>query len=187
MKDRVGTGRRMRLGAALLAVVTAACAHSQGAGTQSAEEAGSGRQILVVSPMPDSPGKGTGEQIVREIVDPHTGKQWLLMRETGNPGGPGRMVLAADASGSDSASSTGAWSATEFGVSALHPVIHAGDRLIVEERTRLVEAHLEGVAMGPAAAGSALNVRLKIGGKVVRVVAIGPARAAMETATGVQP
>ena len=54
----------------------------------------------------------------------------------------------------------------------LHPVIHAGDVLIVEEHTAVVEARLEAVALGPAAAGAIFRARLKIGGKVVRAVAV---------------
>jgi hypothetical protein len=61
------------------------------------------------------------------------------------------------------------------------PVIHAGDRLIVEENTRLVEARLAAVAMGPAIAGAPLDVRLTIGGKVMRAVALAPGRAAFES------
>ena len=30
---------------------------------------------------------------IRLIRDPHTGMRWLLKRDPGNPGGPGRMVL----------------------------------------------------------------------------------------------
>ena len=51
--------------------------------------------------------------------------------------------------------------------------------MVVEEHTAVVDARLEAVALGPAAIGSPFEVRLKIGGKVVRVVALAPGRAAL--------
>ena len=49
----------------------------------------------------------------------------------------------------------------------------------MEEHTAMVQAYLEGSAAGEAVAGACLEVRLKIGGKTVRAVAIGPGRAAL--------
>jgi flagella basal body P-ring formation protein FlgA len=60
------------------------------------------------------------------------------------------------------------------------PVIRAGDRLVVEENTAVIEARLEAVALGPAALGSSFDVRLKLGGKVARAVALAPGRAAFQ-------
>ena len=42
---------------------------------------------------------------------------------------------------------------------------------MVEEHTAVVDARLEAVALGPAAKGGEFRARLKIGGKVVRVIA----------------
>ncbi len=69
----------------------------------------------------------------------------------------------------------------------LRPVIRAGDRLIVEEHTAVVDAALEAVRLNPAALGSTFKVRLKIGGKVLRAVALGPGRAALAAERGVRP
>jgi hypothetical protein len=110
-------------------------------------------------------------EIVREIDDPHTGGRWLLARDPVHPGGPGRLVLAGGVR--ITVPRPGAPI-----VEPPHPVIHAGDRLVVEENTTVVEARLEAVALGPAAIGSPLDVRLKIGGTVVRAVALAPGRAA---------
>jgi hypothetical protein len=57
--------------------------------------------------------------------------------------------------------------------SQLH-IIRAGDRLIVQEHTSFVDLELEGVALASAARGSALNVRLGVGGKTVRAMAVQP-------------
>lgn len=61
---------------------------------------------------------------------------------------------------------------------SFRPVVRTGDRLTVEEHTQIADAYLEAVALGPASVGSVLNVRLKIGDRVVRAVALGPGRAA---------
>jgi predicted secreted protein len=64
-------------------------------------------------------------------------------------------------------------------------VIHTGDLLVVEENTAVVEARLEAVALGPAWAGSSFDVRLKIGGKVVRAIALASGRAVFSPETEV--
>jgi hypothetical protein len=151
------SGLRIGLGAALLAVVAASAAHGQ---------TNPDLRILVSSSEPE-PASG---EIVREIDDLHTGARWLLMRDPVHPGGPGRLVLVGGLRGIVRPS--------EPGIEPLLPVIHAGDRLIVEEHTAVVEARLEAVALGPAVIGSPLDARLKIGGNVVRVVAMAPGRAA---------
>ena len=61
-------------------------------------------------------------------------------------------------------------------------MIRAGDKLVVEEHSLTTDAYLEGVALGPAGQGTALNVRLSIGGRVVRAVAVAPGRATLEAA-----
>jgi flagella basal body P-ring formation protein FlgA len=58
---------------------------------------------------------------------------------------------------------------------------------VVEEHTPTTEARLEAIAMDAAAIGSRMNVRLKIGGKVLSAVAIAPGRALLVTAPGEQP
>jgi hypothetical protein len=89
-------------------------------------------------------------------------------RQRGPEGAPPQAVLAAQQT-------------------SILPVIHAGDRLIVEENTRVAVARLEAIAMGPALRGSPLNVRLSIGGNVVRAVALGPGRAAFAREVGSRP
>ncbi len=116
---------------------------------------------------------------LREIDDPHSGARWLLLPGPNYPGGPGRLVLAAGGDGTGSAAVTIPAPA--------RPVIRAGDLLVVEENSALVEARLEARALGTAARGSTLQARLKIGGKVVSVVALGPGRVALEPEMGGRP
>lgn len=114
-----------------------------------------------------------GGEILGEIDDPHTGIRWLLMRDAANAGGPGRLVRIGHAGSGAKGGTRGGAS----GAARLRPLIHAGDALIVEEHTAVVDAWLEAVALGPAAAGAECRARLKIGGKVVRVVVLAAGRA----------
>jgi hypothetical protein len=128
-------------------------------------------------------------QAVREIDDPHSGFRWLLLRDSIRPGGPGCLVPVADPEGDvpvpiESQSRT---SSARIVHPPAPPVIRGGDRLIVEENTGVVEARLEAVALSPAAVGFSLQARLKIGGKLVRVVALAPGRAALAPQIEVRP
>jgi hypothetical protein len=125
---------------------------------------------------------GPPGEIFREIDDPHTGDRWLVMRDAANPAGPGRLVLveAGEAtSGRGTAGDVRQTGDTARNVARLRPLIRAGDALVVEEHTRVVDAKLEAVALGPAAMGAEFRARLKVGGKVVRVVAVAAGRAVL--------
>lgn len=108
----------------------------------------------------------SGCGIFREIDDPATGTRWLLECDAQHPGGPGWLVPI---SGRMAAGGSG----TRFPVI---PVIRAGDRVVLEAHTAVMDARLEGIAMMPAAKGSIFNVRLNAGGGVLRAVALGPGR-----------
>jgi len=182
----VGTGRmraglRMACGTGLLAFMTAliACAQSP---------AGSHAQVMLSSgglASTETMGQGVQGEVAREIDDPHTGDRWLLMRNDQVPGGPGRLVLVA--AHRNAAGGAAPRAAGPTGDAQILPVIRAGDRLILEEHTARVDAVLEARAMNPAAPGASLDVRLTIGGSVVRAIALGPGRAALQTETRARP
>jgi hypothetical protein len=149
---------------------------------QAAGGTASGPQVIVSSRelVPQSVSANSPGGLVREIRDPHSGDRWLLSRDLKHPEGPGRLVLVQH--GANRIRATGSGVAPAAGDDAGSPslplpVIHAGDRLIVEEHSDVVEARLEAVALDAAVTGSLLNVRLSIGGRVVRAVALGPGRA----------
>ncbi len=144
------------------------------------------RSAIDQQPVPASPPESDANQaVVRVVRDPHTGVNWLLERTPDRPGGPGRMIPAtleqlklirsADAGNPNKSA----------GVIVQPPVIRAGDRIIVEERTAVVEARLAAIALGPAKNGALFNVRLAIGGKVLRATALGPGRAAIAEDQGI--
>jgi hypothetical protein len=163
----------------VLIAASAACAQAS---------AGSSAQVILSSGGLASVGtlaQGVQGEVVREIDDPNTGDRWLLVRNEQYPGGPGRLVLIA-AHRIAPAGATQRESGVTGEVQFL-PAIRAGDRLIVEEHTARVDAVLEARALNPAAPGAAFDVRLTIGGHVVRAIALGPGRAALQPEAGVRP
>ncbi len=182
MRLKVKAQQAVMAGLAVLAVAVWLPASGQ-------STAGDAPNILIAATNPRTAESRSGE-MVREIDDPCTGDQWILMRDPVHPEGPGRLALAAGP-GMDPANA-GARDGMQPGSSAadrtrLHPVIHAGDVLIVEEHTAVVEARLEAVALGPAAAGAIFRARLKIGGKVVRAVAVSAGRAVFAPEEAARP
>jgi len=106
--------------------------------------------------------RDTQENLIREIDDPGTGVHWRLERDEEHPGGPGRMILVGEhevhltqqrtplreplqiANARPLLTATPAWP-VPFGSGAIAnlPVIHAGDSLVIEEHTAVVDARLE--------------------------------------------
>ena len=118
------------------------------------------RQSLSISGA-TCPGPGfPGEHV---IADPHTGRRWLLARDPEHPGGPGKLVEAPVGEAAKS--------------NACHIVIRTGDCVLLEEMTPVARGVFETVALSSARQGASLRVRLRIGGRVVRAIAIGPRRA----------
>jgi hypothetical protein len=127
-------------------------------------------------------GTAASGRLVKEIDDPNSGTRWLLVRDKANPGGPGRLERAPQ--GRDPETLERQVQGPSGVGNGPVSMIRAGDKLVVEEHSAAADAYLEGVALGPAGTGSALNVRLSIGGRVVRAVAVAHGRAALEAATG---
>jgi hypothetical protein len=119
----------------------------------------------------------------REIDDPRDGARWLLSRDVQRPGGPGVLTRADRAPSPSQFPKPGA----RQGETAPVPVIRAGDRLILEEHSAVIDARLEAIALAPAAVGFELQARLSIEGKVVRARALAPGRAVLEPEKDGQP
>lgn len=130
--------------------------------------------------------RSPAEELIRQIDDPHTGDRWLLMRDRTHPGGPGRLVRVAAASDVSGTNATAPRQSSPPEPQQL-PVIHRGDHLVLEESTSRIHARFEVVALGAAFAGSPLRVRMVLGGKVVRAVALEPGRVAFAPQTEVVP
>jgi len=186
---RVGTSLQRVLGVGLLVLGAALAAYAQ---VPAAAGTDSGAQMMLTSGelVPAGVQSAASEAqesggVVREIDDPHTGDRWLLVRNELVPGGPGRLVLVTAHRNEYGGATLRAAEQTREAQSL--PVIRTGDRLIIEEHTARVDAVLEARALNPAAAGASLDVRLTIGGNVVRAIAMGPGRATLQPKTGVRP
>ena len=107
--------------------------------------------------------------VLREIKDPSSGTRWLLLADPAHPGGPGRLVAVGGEAPAAAPKAAGA--------EALKPIVRAGDRVVIEEHSSVVNTRLEAVALEPAGEGAVLQARLKFGGKVMRVIVTGPGRA----------
>lgn len=125
-----------------------------------------------------------GADLIREIEDPSSGDLWLLLRDRSRAGGPGRLVLAGQRTGVQG-QRPGEPAHPGFG--GARPVIHSGDAVIVEEHTPVVDARLEAIALGAAAKGACFKARLKIGGRVVRAVAVSSGHAVFAPESEVEP
>lgn len=176
----MNTARMRSMALAGVAALGAAAALT--AGGQEMSGASLERQPAAAIEHTSSSSQPLGE-VIREVIDLETGDRWLLVRDMANPGGPGRMVRAKNAeagSGVGAAESRVTEGGRHAGDVRQRPIIQAGDALIVEEHTAVVDARLEAVALGSAATGTEFRAQLKIGGKVVRVVALAAGRARLE-------
>jgi hypothetical protein len=167
----------IQLGTAMLvlAVTSGACG-------QTVSGSAANRSVPLPSPASTSAQIAVNADVIREIDDPHSGARWLLLLDANHPGGPGRLVLAA---GPQSAAHPNE-ARGQLATTEVLPVIHAGDRIILEEHSATVEGRLEAIALGPAAIGSSFAVRLSIGGKVVKALAVSPGKAVFRSEIGDQ-
>jgi hypothetical protein len=142
-------------------------------------------RFLVSAPVRIQESTARAGELLREIDDPNNGDRWLLTSDESHPGGPGMLTLVATARINPAINPDVLRHSTQAALQAATPapIIRTGDPVIVEENTPVVEARLEAVAMGPAMAGAPFNVRLTIGGRVVRAVAMTPGRAVFQEET----
>ncbi|UWZ82933.1 hypothetical protein [Occallatibacter riparius] len=136
--------------------------------------------MAMLAQAPAATQKAAGPGAVREIDDPHLGERWLLVKDAEHPGGPGRLVpLGPGVHGLRTL--TGSAELVEA------PVIHAGDRIVVEKHTERLDAVLEAVALGSAVEQGWFHARLRIGGRVVPVVAVRAGHAMLPAVAEAKP
>lgn len=126
----------------------------------------------------ENPAANGPMEAVRTIADPATGDCWLLEPNLRHPEGPGRLVRKGpgDPSCHWTAGELGA-RPTRAGKRAGMPVVRAGERIVVEEKTPVVDVRLETVAMEPGWTGMVVRVRPRTGGRVLQAMILGPGRA----------
>jgi hypothetical protein len=110
------------------------------------------------------------------IVDPCLGYHWLRVSDRLHPAGPARLIQFDSnlnpASDSQASSST-----------ARLNIIRAGDRITVEQNRPQLVAHLQAVALEPAAAGETFRAKLNLG-KDGQIFATGPVVHVLATKPG---
>ena len=185
MTDR--TGLRCELAVTLVVAMAAVSAGAQEAAVPIAGNVVPGPRIVLSSTAPVRTPALLSGHLIRVIEDPNLGDHWLLCRNLDHPGGPGRLLLVEAnrpvAGSSLNAGGPGAEVVAAF-KDATRPAIRAGDRLVVEENSAVAEARLGAVALESATIGSAFRARMEIGGRVLRVVAVGSGRAAFQPEDG---
>lgn len=133
---------------------------------------GSGKAGLVLVMLAAAAAAQGPMHAVRVIVDPSTGARWLLARNPAHPGGPGILVPEAGA----------AIPTVEASPAVVAPpplVVRAGDRLVIDESSPVMQARFTAVALAPAKLGEVFLARVMAGAAPVRVLALGPGRAAL--------
>lgn len=113
---------------------------------------------------------------MRLIEDPSTHLRWMLMKDAAHPEWPARLEPFANTFGAP-----GSTGGTVSLPSRKVAMIHAGDALTITRHSEVSDVRLEAIALGPAAIGELVRVRLKTSGRVLSVVADGAGRATMLT------
>jgi hypothetical protein len=145
-------------------------------------------RIAAQSPMAESNQALNGSTALRVVVDPALNSScWILKRDPNHPQGPGRWVQAPIKESSIPFGKGDSIRATGIPRMPVHPVIRPGDQLVIGESSDLVEARLQAVALGRAASGEILEVRLRTTGKVLRAVALAPGLAEFADRHEVRP
>ena len=133
--------------------------------------------------------RSASKEVVRAFADPASGSRWLLFRGEEHLGGPGKLVLAVGSGFAREAQScrSSAMQRQVLDTGQAHKiVIRAGDKIVVRERTSFVDLALDGTALGAAAEGELLHVRLRIGG-TVRAIAVLPGLANLAAQREAEP
>jgi hypothetical protein len=135
--------------------------------------------VLLMSAWGCEPGsaavlQGTGAEIAREMKDPCLGLRWHLIVDKTHPGWPARLVVA-DSAGVTSQTRQNQTGQNQAGrnqtiVSANQPggevdgsrtvIIHSGERITVDQQSKILHARFQAVALESVAAGEMFRVRL---------------------------
>lgn len=108
---------------------------------------------------------------VRLIEDRATHRHWMLFKDSAHPAAPDKFITLAENVTSSLFEKQG------------DPMIHTGDQVFVVQHTAVADLRIAGRALGMAALGERLSVRLK-GGVILTAIATGPGQATLLAGTG---
>jgi hypothetical protein len=189
-KNLSRTGQALLLGASLPLIASLASIRAQQPG--SAADVVQLHALSFNLPQHQS----RNQEILRVINDPGAHALWLLSPDPSHPGGPGRLecisqpallAIRRPDSYAESQPIENRQSAKihlspplpDQNALNLTPVIHAGDRILLEQHTSTLDSTFSAIALGPARAGANFDVRLAVGGKKLHAIALAPGRAVL--------
>lgn len=118
---------------------------------------------------------GMRYRAVRLIDDPGTRRRWLLVQQFTRPEAPAMLLPIADGQlCSMLFVAESEWRLPNANHNRLVPIIRPGDSVLLSEDSPTTEARLEAIAIESAGPGQALTVRLKLGGHLLRAIAVAP-------------
>ncbi len=132
-------------------------------------------------------GRQSRYRAIRVFDDPSTHRRWMLLQDMTHPAAPAMLASAWGSDGAARSDETYDLRVTTCVPSAAIPVIHAGDAVLIIEHSSVADAELEAIALGRAAVGEPLKVRLKSGGHILSVIADGPGHATLYAGSEARP
>jgi len=119
--------------------------------------------VFAQAPAPQSAARAACHSLANASVDDSC---WFLFRDATHPEGPGHWhQLPCTSSPEGQPSSLGAFALS---------IIHAGDALLLVERSEAADVRLRAIALEPAQEGDLFHARLRINAKPLQVKALAP-------------
>jgi hypothetical protein len=137
----------------------------------------------------------TATAVSREFFDPCLRLHWQLQTNPAHPEQPGRLVLVNPNNTLPGQPARSAKNQPSPAHSSPAPIIHAGDRVTVDQQTEVLHAHFQAVALEPALPGQRMKVRLSVGdhsargldATILTVLATTPGQARWQASEGTRP
>jgi hypothetical protein len=113
------------------------------------------------------------------IKDAASGKSWRVAGDPRHPEWPARLVevVGGGSCGDQPADPLRTGERRGMSKNSRAIAVRAGDWLRVSQDTRVVHAEFDAIALGGGMSGDSIKVRLRFGGKVMRVKVSAPGRA----------
>jgi hypothetical protein len=105
------------------------------------------------------------------IEDAASGRRWCVARDARHPEWPARLVEISKAAACprQSSGNLGTREGSGWGRTGQAATVQKGDLLLVSQDNKVVHAEIDAIALSSGRVGDLINVRLRFGGKVMRV------------------
>jgi hypothetical protein len=159
----------------LVALLLSLTFRSEGQSKSSSAPGSAPSSMGDINPRSVAPSRSAG----CHVIEDHSNHQlWLLTRNPDRPEAPATLIPILPGLSDSSPSEQGgkprtAISPVKRGVT----IIRSGEAVALYEDSSFMRLRLGGIALSTAAVGENITVRLTIGGRPLRAIAIGPGRA----------